>query len=59
IVVDGDDVHALAGQGVEIDGRYGNEGLALAGAHFCDAAFIEDHAAGELDVVLALTENAF
>ena len=33
VVVDGDDVDALAGEGVEVHGQGGGEGFALAGAH--------------------------
>ena len=57
IVVDGDDVHALAGQGVQIDGGHGHQGLALAGPHLGDAAFVQDHAPGQLDVVLTLAQH--
>ena len=57
IVVDGDDVHALAGQGVQIDRRHGDQGLALAGPHLGDAAFVQDHAAGQLHVVLTLAQH--
>ena len=48
IVVDGDDMHALAGQGVEIGGQNGHQGLALAGLHFGDAALMQNDAANEL-----------
>ena len=50
IVVDGDDMDALAGQRVEIDRQRGDQRLALAGAHFGDAAIIEHHAADQLHV---------
>ena len=48
VVVDGDDVHALAGEGVEVGGQHGDEGLALAGLHLGDAALVEHDAADEL-----------
>ena len=48
VVVDGDDVHALAGQRVEIGGQHGHEGLALAGLHLGDAALMQHHAADQL-----------
>ena len=48
IIVDGDDMHALARQPVEIGGQGGGQGLALAGLHFGDAALMEDDAADEL-----------
>ena len=38
VVVDGDDVDALAGQGIEIDGERRHQGLAFTGAHFGDGA---------------------
>ena len=50
IIVDGDDVHALAGQRVEIDGQRGDQRLALARLHLRDAAFVKDHAANQLNV---------
>jgi hypothetical protein len=50
VVVDGDDMDAAAGEGVEVDGEGGDEGLAFAGGHFGDAAFVEHHAAEELDI---------
>ncbi|MNY08235.1 hypothetical protein D3C86_1410780 [compost metagenome] len=57
IVVDGDDVDALARQGVQIDRGHGHQGLAFARPHFGDAAFMQDHAAGQLDVVLTLAQD--
>ena len=53
IVVDRDDVDALAGQGVEIGGEGGHQRLALAGLHLGDPALMEDHAAQELHVEVA------
>ena len=58
VVVDGDDVDALAGQRVEIDGKGGDQGLALAGLHLGDGALVEHHAADQLDVEMALAEGA-
>ena len=58
IVVDGDDVDAFAGQRIEIDGERGDEGLAFAGAHLGDRAFMQHHAADELDVEMPLAERA-
>ena len=34
IVIDGDDMDTLAGQGIEIDRHGGGQGLAFAGSHF-------------------------
>jgi 1-acyl-sn-glycerol-3-phosphate acyltransferase len=58
IVVDGHDVHALAGQGVEIGGQRGHQGLALAGAHLGDLAVVQHHAADQLHVEVAHAEHA-
>ncbi len=52
VVVDGNHVHTLARQGVEVDGQGGHEGLALAGGHLGDFAAVEHHAADELHVVV-------
>ena len=53
VVVDGDQVHALAGERVEVDGERGRERLALAGAHLGDLAGVQRHAADELHVEVA------
>ncbi len=50
VVVDGDDVDAEAGQGVQVDGERGDEGLAFARGHFRDEAAMEGDAAEQLDV---------
>ena len=50
VLVDGDDVHALAGERVQEDGQRGDQGLALAGAHLGDLAVVQHHAADELHV---------
>ena len=50
VVVDGDDMDAESGQGVEIDRQGGDEGLALTGLHFRDHAAVERDAADELDI---------
>ncbi|MNE22762.1 hypothetical protein D3C80_1159870 [compost metagenome] len=48
---------ALARQGVQIDRGHGHQGLAFARPHFGDAAFMQDHAARQLHVVLTLTHD--
>ena len=58
VVVDGDDVDALAGERVQIDGERGDQRLALAGAHLGDAAIVQHHAADELDVEGPHAEHA-
>ena len=58
IVVDGDDVDPLAGQCVEIDRERRHQGLALAGLHLGDIAFVQHDAADQLHVEMPLAEGA-
>ena len=58
IIVDGDDMDAVAGQRVEIAGEGGDERLAFAGLHLGDGALVQHHAADELDVEMALADGA-
>ena len=58
IVVDGDDMHALAGERVEIDGERGDQSLAFAGLHLGDAPLVQHHAADHLHVEMALADGA-
>ena len=58
VVVDGHDMHALAGERVEIDRERRDQRLAFAGLHLGDAAFVQDHAADQLHVEMALAERA-
>ena len=58
VVVHSDDVDALAGERVEIDRQGRDERLAFAGLHLGDPALVQDHAADELDVEMALAERA-
>ena len=58
VVVDGDDVDAASGEGVEVAGEGGDEGLAFAGLHLGDLALVEDVAAEELDVEVAHADGA-
>ena len=57
VVVDGDDVHALAGQRVQVGGQGGHQGLAFAGLHLGDAALMQDDAADELHPVGAHAQH--
>ena len=59
IVVDGNDVDAAAGEGVEVAGKRGDEGLAFAGLHLGDLAGVEDGAADQLDIEVAHANDAF
>ena len=58
VVVDGDDVDALAGERVEIDRQRRDQRLAFAGLHLGDGAFVQHHAADELHVEMALAQRA-
>ena len=58
VVVDRDDVHALARERVEHDRERAGERLALAGAHLGDLAVVQDHAADQLDVEVAHRHRA-
>ena len=57
VVVDRDDVHALAFERVEVGGQGGDQRLALAGDHLGDVAAVEDHPAHELDVEVPHVEE--
>ncbi len=58
IVVDRDDVHAIAGQCVEVGREDGDERLAFAGLHFGDAALVQHDAAHDLHPVRTHAEHA-
>ena len=58
VVVDGDDVHALAGERVEVGRQNGDEGLALAGLHLRDAALMQHDAADDLHAKRLHAEHA-
>ena len=58
VVVDGDDVDALARERVEIDRERCDQRLAFAGLHLGDVALMQHHAADQLDVEMALAERA-
>jgi hypothetical protein len=58
VVVDRDQVHALAAQGIEVDGQGGRERFAFARAHFGDLAVVQRDAAQHLHVKVAHLEDA-
>ena len=58
VVVDGDHVHALAGQRVQVDRQRGDQGLAFAGAHLGDLAVVQRDAADQLHVEVAHLQHA-
>jgi hypothetical protein len=57
VVVDRDDVHALAGDRVEVHGEGRGQGLALTGLHLGDVAEVQGRAAHDLHVVRPLTQR--
>ena len=57
VVVDGDQVGALAQQRVEVEGEGGHQGLALTGLHLGDLAVVEHDAPHQLDVEVAHPED--
>jgi hypothetical protein len=59
VVVDRDDVDALAGERVEIGGKRRDQRLALAGLHLGDLAVVQHHAADQLHVEVAHAQRAF
>ena len=58
VVVDGDDVDAVAGQRVQVDRQGGDERLALTGLHLGDVAQVQRRTAHQLHLVVELTEGA-
>ena len=58
IIVDRHDVDAFAGKRVQIDCQGGDQGLAFAGAHLRDGAFVQDHAADQLHIEMPLLQRA-
>ena len=58
VVVDRDDVHALAGQRVEIDRQGRDQRLAFAGLHLGDHAAMQHDPAHQLHVEMALAQRA-
>ena len=58
VVVDRDDVDALAVERVQVAGQGGDQRLAFAGLHFGDLAVVQHHAADQLDVEMAHVEDA-
>src|SRR5437867_10957592 len=58
VVVDGDHVYALLGEGVQVGCERGHERLAFTRSHFGDSALMEHHSAEQLDVVMTLSDDA-
>ena len=58
VVVDGDDVDALALERVQVGGQRGDERLAFAGLHLRDPAAVQDDAADQLHVEVPHVQRA-
>ncbi len=58
VIVDGDDMNALALKSVEVGGQSGHQGFTLAGLHLGDFALMEDYSAHQLDVEVTHADGA-
>src|SRR5690606_40332274 len=58
IIVHRHDMHALAVKRIEVDRQGRHQRLAFTGAHFGNAAFVQNHAANQLHVVRTHAEHA-
>ncbi len=58
VVIDRDDMHAVAGQRVEIGGQGRDQRLPFAGTHFGDLAVVKNHAANQLNIEVPHAEYA-
>ncbi|SKY04563.1 Uncharacterised protein [Mycobacteroides abscessus subsp. abscessus] len=58
VVVDGDDMHAVAGQRIEVGGQHTGQGLALTRLHLGDVAVMQRGTTHDLHVEVLLVENA-
>ena len=58
VIVDGDDVHAAAGERIQISGKSGDQRLSFAGFHLGDLALVQHHAADQLHVEMAHGQRA-
>jgi len=57
VVVDSDDMHTPACQSVQIGGKGGHQGFALAGFHLGNPALVQYHATHQLDPVRAHAQH--
>ena len=58
VVIDGNDMHALAGQGVQVTGERRDQRLAFASLHLGDHAAVQRDTADELHVKVTLVNGA-
>ena len=57
VIVDGDHVHTVAGQRVQVHGEGGNEGFTFTGLHLGDTALVQNDTADQLHVKCTLPEG--
>ena len=57
IIIDRNNMHALARQRIEIAGEGGHQSFAFARAHFGNRAFMQHHAANELHIEMPLSKR--
>ena len=55
--VDRGDVDPLAGQGVQVGGHRGDQGLAFTGFHLGDGSLVQDAGPDDLDIVVTLADR--
>jgi len=53
VIVDGDDMYALAGQRIQVRGQRCHQGLAFARTHFGDLALMQRNGSHELHIEVA------
>src|SRR5712691_8660107 len=58
VVVNGDQMDALAGESVQVKREAGDQRLAFSGLHLGDLALVQDHASYELDVEVPEADRA-
>ncbi len=58
VVIDGHDMHTLAGERVQVGRERGHQGLTLAGTHLGDLAVVQHHAADQLHIEMAHVQRA-
>ena len=57
VIVHRHDVHTAPGECVQVGRQRGDQGLALAGAHFGDLALVQHHAADQLHIEMAHAQH--
>ncbi len=59
VIIDGNHMHALAGQGIQVNGQGGDQGFTFTGLHLGDIAIMQDQPADQLDIIMTLAKDAF